>query len=240
MAEDKKTKKKKAGKKSAAKKEAGDSAEGKKKAEKRTKKKAKAKKNTKKKAKTKKKTKKAVKKKKGTAEEEKKAVESEEKAKPKKDAAEKKKAAEEKTPKKEEKKDKPKQPKEVAKIKYLPDESKKTPKTTPRFNRQELGRLPRLDDKWRRPRGIDSKKHEKKRGKGALPSIGYKKPDSESGLHYGYEAVRVFNPDGLKEINPEKQAAVIASAVGRRKRNMIIEEANKLKITVLNPRRGEA
>jgi len=146
-------------------------------------------------------------------------------------------------PKKEEKKKAVKKPKEhpVTKIKFLPKPEKAgKSKSKPRFVRQEGGRYKRLKDVWRRPTGIDSKKLEKQRGKGLLPSIGYKKPASESGLHYGFEAVRVFQVKDLKAINPLKHAAVIAAAVGRRKRNLIIEEANKLKITVLNPRRGEA
>ncbi|MBD3387700.1 MAG: 50S ribosomal protein L32e [Candidatus Altiarchaeales archaeon] len=126
-------------------------------------------------------------------------------------------------------------------MKYLPKADAGEPaKKKPKFNRQELPRLPRVKDKWRHPRGIDSKKIESKRGKGALPSIGYKKPKAVSGLQYGFRPVQVHNLDGLKDINPDVEAAVIASCVGRKKRNMIIEEANKLKITILNPRRGEA
>jgi large subunit ribosomal protein L32e len=130
---------------------------------------------------------------------------------------------------------------EIAKIKFIAKaDSKPKSKTKPTFRRQEGLRYKRLGEVWRRPTGIDSKKLEKQRGKGLLPSIGYKKPASESGLHCGFEAVRVFNVKELSAINPGKQAAVIAAAVGRKKRNMIIDEANKLKITVLNPRRGEA
>ncbi|MFH0862292.1 MAG: eL32 family ribosomal protein [Candidatus Altiarchaeota archaeon] len=113
-------------------------------------------------------------------------------------------------------------------------------KYKPRFRRQEAGRYKRLEEKWRRPTGIDSKKLEKQRGKGLVPGIGYKKPNSESGLQFGYEPVMVFNVAGLKAVSSDRQAAVIAAAVGRKKRNMIIEEANTLKIKVLNPRRGEA
>jgi len=129
----------------------------------------------------------------------------------------------------------------AVKIKNLPDKSVVgSSKSKPAFHRQEFMRYKKLDQKWRAPTGIDSKKLEKKRGKGNSPSIGYKKPRAESELHWGFRAVRVFNADGLKGINPKTHAAVIASAVGRRKRNMIIEEANKHNITILNPRRGEA
>jgi large subunit ribosomal protein L32e len=138
-----------------------------------------------------------------------------------------------------EKKEKPKFEIPVVKIKNLPKEGESKAKRKPRFMRQELNKLPRLADKWRKPRGIDSKKHEKKRGKGRLPSIGFKGRSGESGLHYGFEAVRVFNASELAGIDPKKQALVIASSVGRRKRNMIISKANELKITILNPRAGE-
>ena len=131
--------------------------------------------------------------------------------------------------------------KPISKISNTPDTSKTNGKTKPKFLRQEYGRpkKSKLKNKWRKPKGIDSKKAEKKRGKGAVPSIGYRKSASESGLHYGFEAVRVFNEWGLETIDNKSQAAVIASCVGRRKRNSIIERANELKITILNPKRGE-
>jgi large subunit ribosomal protein L32e len=170
--------------------------------------------------------------------------------KPQEKPAEKPKSEEKKTasrPKAEKKEEKPKKEVKVkkeyavAKIEFLPKPSEKAPsKGKPAFRRQEAGRYKRLKEVWRRPTGIDSKKLEKQRGKGMLPSIGYKKPSDESGLHAGFEAVRVFNAAELKVIAPSTQAAVIASAVGRRKRNIIIAEANRLKITILNPRRGEA
>jgi len=43
----------------------------------------------------------------------------------------------------------------------------------------------------------------------------------------------------MEGIDSKLQAIIISSAVGRRKRNLIIEEANKKTITVLNPRKGE-
>jgi len=113
-------------------------------------------------------------------------------------------------------------------------------KKKPRFMRQELPKLKRLKDKWRRPRGIDSKKREGKRGKGKLPKIGYKKPAIVRGIHpSGFYPVLVHNVEELTLINPEEEAAIIARAIGRRKRNEIIRSANELNITILNPRKGE-
>ncbi|RLI92201.1 MAG: 50S ribosomal protein L32e [Candidatus Altiarchaeales archaeon] len=113
-------------------------------------------------------------------------------------------------------------------------------KKKPRFMRQELPKLKRLKDRWRRPRGIDSKKREGKRGKGKLPKIGYKKPTIVRGIHpSGFYPVLVHNVEELTLINPEEEAAIIASAIGRRKRNEIIRSANELNVTILNPRKGE-
>ena len=47
------------------------------------------------------------------------------------------------------------------------------------------------------------------------------------------------NKTELEKVNPEKEGAIIASAVGRKKRNDIIKTANELKVTILNPRKGE-
>ncbi|MEA3254509.1 MAG: 50S ribosomal protein L32e [Candidatus Altiarchaeota archaeon] len=113
-------------------------------------------------------------------------------------------------------------------------------KKTPRFVRQELYKVKKLRDKWRKPRGIDSKKQEGKRGKGKLPGIGYKNPESVRGISpSGYYPVLIHNIREVEILNPEGEAAIISSTVGRRKRNEIIKSANKLKITILNPRKGE-
>jgi large subunit ribosomal protein L32e len=135
---------------------------------------------------------------------------------------------------------KPKQPKPIAKIKYsgrggLPASGKRKP----RFRRQEYGKLARLEDKWRSCRGIDSKKAEGKRGKGKTPKIGYGKPKDRAGIVRGFRPVFVETLKDLESVDSKTHAIVISARVGRRKRNQIIEEANKHKINVLNPRKGE-
>jgi large subunit ribosomal protein L32e len=149
---------------------------------------------------------------------------------------------EKKAPVKEE--EKVKKEKIIEKIKFhgkreVP-ELLKLRKKKPRFMRQELPKLKRLKDKWRRPRGIDSKKQDGRRGKGELPKIGYKKPVPVREIHpSGFYPVLVHNSKELALINPEEDAAIIAKVVGRKKRNEIIKSANTLKVTILNPRKGE-
>lgn len=113
-------------------------------------------------------------------------------------------------------------------------------KKKPRFVRQELGIRKKLADVWRKPKGIDSKQIEGKRGKGKLPATGYKKPSLLRGLHpTGYMPLLITNTRDLENLDVKKQAAVIAASVGRRARNQIIAAANQKKIVILNPRKGE-
>ncbi|MCD6479790.1 50S ribosomal protein L32e [Candidatus Bathyarchaeota archaeon] len=106
----------------------------------------------------------------------------------------------------------------------------------PRFRRQESWRYVRIKESWRRPRGIDSKMRLKKKGWPPSPSVGYRGPKAVRGLHpSGYEEVLVYNVGDLATIDPETQAIRIAGTVGARKRAIILAEAEKRGIKVLNP-----
>lgn len=106
----------------------------------------------------------------------------------------------------------------------------------PKFRRQEWFRFKRLGEKWRRPRGKDSKMRLGKKGKPAMPSIGYRLPKSVRGLHpSGREEVLVRNLKDVERVDASKQVIRIASDVGRRKREQIIARAKELGIQVLNP-----
>jgi protease I len=118
--------------------------------------------------------------------------------------------------------------------------SYKQKKKRPKFARQELTFRTRIDDAWRKPRGIDSKQAEEKRGKGCLPKVGYKSPNLVSGLHpTGYKPVIVHNVNDISKLDNKIEAAIISAVVGRKKRNDIIKMANEKKIVILNPRKGE-
>ncbi|VVB51306.1 50S ribosomal protein L32e [uncultured archaeon] len=113
-------------------------------------------------------------------------------------------------------------------------------KKKPRFIGPELWKKPQLKERWRTPRGIDSKQLEGKRGKPLMPSIGYKKPEEFRGLTpAGYVPILVKTTEDLAKLKPKQDGAIIAASVGRKKRNEIIKAANAKKIVVLNPRRGE-
>lgn len=106
----------------------------------------------------------------------------------------------------------------------------------PKFIRAEWHRLKRLQTSWRRPKGIDSKMREARKGKRKSPGTGYRGPRQVRGLHpSGKELIRILSVRELKDIDPENQIVQIGSKVGSRKRTEIINEAEDLDIHVVNP-----
>lgn len=103
------------------------------------------------------------------------------------------------------------------------------------FKRQGLSRKKRLEDTWRRPRGLQSKQRKCFRAKGAHPQPGYGSPKAVRGMHpSGFEDVLVFNLADLENLNSKTQAIRIAATVGNRKREEIQAKAEELGFRVLN------
>jgi large subunit ribosomal protein L32e len=108
-------------------------------------------------------------------------------------------------------------------------------KSLPKFRRQEWFRFKRLGEKWRKPRGRDSKMRLGRSGKPPVVSIGYRSPKATRGVHpSGLTEVLVNNPRDLEGIDGRRQAVRIASGVGKRKREQIIAKARELKLKILN------
>ncbi len=106
----------------------------------------------------------------------------------------------------------------------------------PKFVRQESWRYKRLSEKWRKPKGIDSKMRLRVKGWPKIVKVGYRGPKLARGLHpSGYRDVLVHNLDELKGLNPKQDAARLASGLGAKKRKELIEKAKELGIKVLNP-----
>lgn len=106
-------------------------------------------------------------------------------------------------------------------------------KNKPKFNVLNEGHHKRVKSRWRKPRGTHNKKRLKMEWAGASPGIGYKNPDAIRGLHpNGQKEVLVRN---LAELEGLKDVTVrIASAVGAKKRKLMEEKANSMKLKVAN------
>ncbi len=109
-----------------------------------------------------------------------------------------------------------------------------------KFDRQNSHKFGRVSSSWRRPRGIHSNVRLNKKYAKDMPKPGYRAPKAVRGLHpSGFEDVLVHRPEDLEELDPEEDAARIASKVGGRKREAILEKADELGIYVLNDPRDE-
>jgi large subunit ribosomal protein L32e len=112
----------------------------------------------------------------------------------------------------------------------------KKKRNTPQFVRQESWRLVRVKERWRRPRGKNSKMRLGKRGWPKIVKIGYKKSRKGRGLHpSGLEEIIVKRPADLEKINAKTQIVKISHTVGERNRIAIMERAQALELTVANP-----
>jgi large subunit ribosomal protein L32e len=110
----------------------------------------------------------------------------------------------------------------------------------PKFKRQESWRYTRVNERWRRPVGIDSKMRKKTKGWPPSPQIGYRTPKRQRGLHpSGYLEVSVHTAEDLYELDPRIHAVRIARTVGGKKRAELLVLAEERRIFVLNPRRQE-
>jgi large subunit ribosomal protein L32e len=114
-------------------------------------------------------------------------------------------------------------------------------KSHPKFNVPNFGakHRKRVPERWRKQRGIDNKKREKRSYMGAEPNIGYGNPMELKGVRAnGKRTMIVRNPAELQQMIKEKKLdgydVIIAGAVARRKRIEMTKIAQVAKINVTN------
>jgi len=96
-------------------------------------------------------------------------------------------------------------------------------------------RLKNKIDSWRKPKGIHNKMRKKLKGRPPLVETGYGSPKEVKGLlPNGKKPVLVHNVEELFKVDKEKEAVIISSTVGRRKRIQIIQKAMELGIEIWN------
>ncbi|MHA2084065.1 MAG: 50S ribosomal protein L32e [Candidatus Thorarchaeota archaeon] len=106
----------------------------------------------------------------------------------------------------------------------------------PKFRAEGAHRWIRVSDRWRKLRGIDSATREKRKGRIAMVSAGYRSPKSVRGLHPSrFIEVSVHRPADLESLDPDLHAIRIGGAVGLRKRQEILAKADTMLLRVLNP-----
>ncbi len=106
----------------------------------------------------------------------------------------------------------------------------------PRFVREESWRYKRVKEAWRSPRGKTSRVRRSKKGWPPVVKIGYSRPKATRGMHpSGLKETLVWRPQDLGNLDPKTHVARIGHTVGENKRVLILEEAKKRNIRILNP-----
>jgi len=105
----------------------------------------------------------------------------------------------------------------------------------PEFIRQDTHKRKKLTVKWRKPKGIHSKIRHHFKGRGKMPSPGYKSPAKVRGMHSsGLKMINISSIKDLQKIKNQSEGVVISKTVGMKKKIEILKMAKELKIKVLN------
>jgi large subunit ribosomal protein L32e len=123
----------------------------------------------------------------------------------------------------------------MADLKRLLEQRKAQKAKKPHFKRQDWHKKARLQPKWRKPKGMDSKLRKHMHGHGHLPTTGYRSPAAVRGMHKsGVVQVLIHTISQLETINGKTHGVIIASSVGNRNRLEMFTKAHAKGIRVLN------
>ena len=114
-------------------------------------------------------------------------------------------------------------------------------KNHPTFNVPNFGakNRKRVQERWRKQRGIDSKKRVKRSGYGAVPNIGYRNSDDVRGMRPdGTMGILVRNRKELDEaMKMEGVSIILASGLSKRTRAELEKAAEAGKARIANRQR---
>ena len=100
-----------------------------------------------------------------------------------------------------------------------------------KFVRQDKNKKRRLKTGWRKPKGYQSKLGKRKRGKGAVVSVGYSKGKNKKDI------IIIRSLDDLnkiKNIEGKENKIILVGKVGLKKKIMLFNEAEKIGISFDN------
>jgi len=118
--------------------------------------------------------------------------------------------------------------------KALLEKRKVMKKKKPLFIRKDIYKKARVGKSWRKPRGLDNKQMLCKRGPPKKISNGYRAPKDIRGFHKsGLMPIIVSNISQLNSLTKE-QGAILSARIGNKKRQMLIIEAKKKNVVLLN------
>jgi large subunit ribosomal protein L32e len=108
-------------------------------------------------------------------------------------------------------------------------------RTRPKFMTQDSHKKKKVSKRWRRPRGLHSKMRLKLKGYRVCVSVGYRSAKATRYSHKkGLKEIFVQTIKDLEGIDKKKEGIIIKSSVGMRKKLLILKEAQKHGIKILN------
>jgi large subunit ribosomal protein L32e len=117
---------------------------------------------------------------------------------------------------------------------------RKIKRKKPIFLRREHHRRKRLEDVWRRPKGLHSKVKKKKSYVSKMPSPSYSSPREVKYLHpSGLREVYVSNIKDLEKVTNKEEQGIRIASVGKKKKIEIVKEAMSRGIKILNVKKPE-
>ncbi|KAL1928459.1 hypothetical protein VTP01DRAFT_2815 [Rhizomucor pusillus] len=110
-------------------------------------------------------------------------------------------------------------------------------KRTAPFKRHQSDRFKRVDESWRKPKGIDNAMRRRFRGQAPMPKIGY--GSDKKTRHLLPNGFLKFTVKNVKELelllmHNRTYAAEIAHNISSQKRIQILERAAQLNVKVIN------
>ncbi|MBR9698889.1 50S ribosomal protein L32e [Candidatus Woesearchaeota archaeon] len=126
-------------------------------------------------------------------------------------------------------------------MKDLLEKRKEQKKKKPRFIMQSAHKLKRLKQRWKRPKGIDSKMRLGLRGYAKIIKVGYKSPAKVRGLDKsGLLPIQVHTEKELRSLDKTKHSAIIGSTVSQKNKVKLLVKAKELGLHIGNVRDAEA
>ncbi len=107
----------------------------------------------------------------------------------------------------------------------------------PTFLRQDAHKRPRLENKWRRPKGLQSKMRLNKRGYRRSISPGFGSPINVKYFHgCGLKIIKINSLKDLSNVKDSFEGALLNKTLGLKSKIAIAKKAVELKIRVINIR----
>jgi large subunit ribosomal protein L32e len=118
---------------------------------------------------------------------------------------------------------------------------KKMKNKKPDFIMQDYHKMRRLSEKWKKPRGIDSKMRLHLKGYSKSVEPGYRSPKAVRYLSSnGFTQNIVSNENAMSGLDKAKDGVIISAAVGKRRKVELITKAKQLGLTILNIKNADA